>query len=76
MFDVWYGLGVLSDKPCVRVKKVEDDKNKLVRVARPVLYDKKDLVDVNYEVFVINKKMGKVKIINEIHKMRFFQTRD
>lgn len=50
IFDAWYGPGVLSDKPHVRVKEVEDKKNKLVRVARPVLHDKEDLVDVNYEV--------------------------
>lgn len=72
IFDVWYGPGVLSDKPHVRVKEVEDKKNKLVRVARPVLHDKEDLVDVNYEVFVIDKETGKVQVVNEVHKMRYF----
>ena len=72
IFDAWYGPGVLSDKPHVRVKEVEDKKNKLVRVARPVLHDKEDLVDVNYEVFVIDKETGKVQVVNEVHKMRYF----
>ena len=72
LFDAWYGPGVLSDKPSVRVKEVEDEENKLIRIARPVMYDKKNVVDVNYEVLVINKNSGKVQAINEVHSMRYF----
>lgn len=72
LFDVWYGPGVLSDKPCVRVKEVEDEENKLIRIARPVMHDKKNVVDVNYEVLVVNRKTGKVQAINETHSMRYF----
>lgn len=43
-----------------------------MRVARPVLHDKEDLVDVNYEVFVIDNETGKVQVVNEVHKMRYF----
>ena len=64
VFDVWYGPGVLSDKPCVRVKKIEDEKNKLVRIARPVMHDKENVVDVCYEVFVMDKESGHTKVIN------------
>lgn len=72
LFDVWYGPGVLSDKPSVRVKEVEDDKNKLVRIARPIMHERKNLVDVCYEVFVIDKETGNTKTINEVHNMRYF----
>jgi SAM-dependent methyltransferase len=72
MFDVWYGPGVLTDKPCVRVKEIEDDKNKLIRIARPVMHDKENIVDVNYEVLVIDKKSSKTQVINEVHNMRYF----
>jgi len=72
VFDVWYGPGVISDKPCVRVKEVEDKENSLIRIARPVMYDKRNVVDVNYEVMVINKKTGKVQVIKEVHSMRYF----
>lgn len=72
LFDVWYGPGVLSDKPCVRVKEIEDEENKLIRIARPVMYDRENIVDVNYEVLVINKQSSKVQAINEVHKMRYF----
>ena len=72
VFDAWYGPGVLSDKPCVRVKEIEDEKNKLVRIARPVMHDKENVVDVCYEVFVMDKESGHTKVINEVHNMRYF----
>ena len=68
LFDVWYGPGVLSDKPGVRVKEIEDDRNRLVRIARPVMHERENIVDVNYEVQVINKD----QMINETHNMRYF----
>ena len=72
LFDVWYGPGVLSDKPCVRVKEIDDDKHKLVRIARPDMHDKENVVDVCYEVFVIDQENGQTKVINEVHNMRYF----
>lgn len=72
LFDVWYGPGVLSDRPVVRIKEIEDEKNKLIRIARPVMHDKENVVDVCYEVFVIEKKTGNTKTINEVHNMRYF----
>lgn len=72
LFDVWYGPGVLSDKPVVRVKEIEDEKNRLVRIARPVMHDKENVVDVCYEVFVIDKETGFTRTINEVHHMRYF----
>lgn len=72
LFDVWYGPGVLTDKPVVRVKEVEDEENRLIRIARPIMHDKKSIVEVCYEVLVINKETSIVKTINEIHSMRYF----
>lgn len=72
LFDVWYGPGVLTDQPAVRVKEVQDDNFRLIRIARPVMHDKENVVDVCYEVFVIDKKTGGTKTINEVHDMRYF----
>ena len=72
IFDVWYGPGVLSDKPCVRVKELEDEENKLVRIAKPVMHDKENVVDVYYDILIINKNTGITKIIQEEHNMRYF----
>lgn len=72
LFDLWYGPGVLSDPPVVRVKEVEDKKYKLVRIDRPVMHDKTNVVDVCYEVLIIDRESGETKIINETHHMRYF----
>lgn len=72
LFDVWYGPGVLSEQPVVRVKEVQTDKHKLMRIARPVMHDKTNIVDVCYEVFVIDKESSEAKAINETHHMRYF----
>ncbi len=72
LFDVWYGPGVLTDQPAVRVKEVEDEEYKLIRVARPVMYDKRNVVDVCYEVLCINKIKNDVKTIKETYSMRYF----
>lgn len=72
IFDMWYGPGVLSDKPSVRVKEAEDENNRLIRIARPIMHDKENVVDVCYEVFIIEKATGKTKVINEVHNMRYF----
>lgn len=72
LFDLWYGPGVLSDPPVVRVKEVEDNQYKLVRIARPVLHDKTNVVDVCYEVLAIEKETGCTSTIHEVHHMRYF----
>lgn len=72
LFDVWYGPGVLSDKPIVRVKEIENEKSILIRIARPLMHNRENVVDVNYEVLVINKETNIVQIIKETHSMRYF----
>lgn len=72
LFDAWYGPGVLSDQPTVRVKEIVTDKHKLIRVARPVMHDRTNVVDVCYEVMVIDKETNETKVINETHHMRYF----
>lgn len=72
LFDVWYGPGVLSDVPTVRVREIDDDKYRLIRIARPIMHDKANVVDVCYEVLVIDKASNETKSIKETHNMRYF----
>ena len=72
LFDAWYGPGVLSDKPVVRAKEIKDNQYELIRIARPVMHDKTNVVDVYYEVLVIDKETDVTKKINEVHSMRYF----
>lgn len=72
LFDAWYGPGVLSDRPVVRVKETEDETYRLIRIARPVMHDRTNTVDVCYEVLAIDKGTGVTTTISEVHSMRYF----
>ncbi|MCP2731568.1 class I SAM-dependent DNA methyltransferase [Limnofasciculus baicalensis] len=71
IFDTWYGPAVLSQRPAVRVKRLEDEKIQVTRIADPVMYPNENLVDVNYQVFIRDKASGSVDEVQETHKMRY-----
>ncbi|MDJ0795479.1 MAG: class I SAM-dependent methyltransferase [Calothrix sp. MO_167.B12] len=71
IFDVWYGPAVLSDKPSVRVKRLEDEEILVTRIAEPVMYANENCVDVNYHIFVKDKNSGAVNELRETHTMRY-----
>jgi SAM-dependent methyltransferase len=72
VFDFWYGPGVLSDKPVTRIKRVEDKKISCIRLTEPTLYNDLNCVDVNFELFINEKKTNKTEIVKETHRMRYF----
>lgn len=72
IFDFWYGPAVLTDLPTTRVKRLENDNIKILRIAEPVLHAQKNMVDVNYDVFIENKKTKEITEKKELHKMRYF----
>ena len=72
IFDFWYGPAVLTKRPSVRIKLLEDDDIKVTRVAEPVLKINEDTVDVVYELLVKNKEQNSMSVIDEVHRMRYF----
>jgi SAM-dependent methyltransferase len=71
IFDCWYGPAVLSDRPKVRAKDIEDDTIRLSRIAEPVMHPNENIVDVNYHVFIRDLASGAVEEIRESHRMRY-----
>lgn len=71
IFDCWYGPGVLTDRPTVRILELEDDAIKVTRVARPVMHPNDNVVDVNYEIYIKDKATEEVREIRETHRMRY-----
>jgi len=55
VFDCWYGPAVLTDRPEVRAKKLEDEKIQVTRIAVPEIYPNENRVDVNYQLFTAIK---------------------
>jgi SAM-dependent methyltransferase len=71
VFDCWYGPAVLTDPPVVRVKRLEDDHISVTRIAEPVLHPNRNLVDVNYQVFIRDKNGEGEEELRETHSMRY-----
>lgn len=76
IFDFWYGPGVESDPPVVRVKRLADDKIKVTRIAEPTVHAERHVVDVHYEVLVQPQGSDRVQEIMEDHAMRYFFVED
>ena len=71
IFDCWYGPAVLSEKPAVRVKQLEDERIFVHRIAEPVMHPGKNTVDVNYQVIIKDKLNMHVEELREVHRMRY-----
>jgi SAM-dependent methyltransferase len=71
IFDFWYGPAVLSDLPEVRVKKLENENVSVLRKATPNIDYNANIVYVNYELQIHNKKNNTSSTIKESHPMRY-----
>lgn len=71
IFDFWYGPAVLSEMPAVRIKRLNDDKIEVTRIAEPWMQPEKNCVTVNYEINIVRKKDGAFNRFNERHCMRY-----
>ena len=72
IFDFWYAPAVLIERPSVRIKRLEDEDIKVIRIAEPILKVNKNIVDVNYELLIENKHNQLLTVIKECHSMRYF----
>ncbi len=71
IFDCWYGPAVLTERPTVRVKRLEDVETSVTRVAEPVMNPAENTVEVNYTVLVHDRKNAADEILRETHQMRY-----
>ena len=74
IFDVWCTPAVYFQKPETRVRKVENDKIEVTRLAKSTLNEDRNVVDVHFEIFVKDKKSKKIEVFSETHPMRHFST--
>ena len=71
IFDCWYGPAVLSDRPAVREKRLEDEAIQVTRKAEPVMHENDNVVEVHYQVVIRDKATGSVDELRESHRMRY-----
>lgn len=71
IFDFWYGPAVLWQRPAVRTKRLSDEHIVVTRLAEPVIRDAENVVDVNYNLFVLDRATGVTTELREKHEMRY-----
>jgi SAM-dependent methyltransferase len=72
IFDCWYGPAVLNLKPLVRVSRFSSNGKRIIRITEPVTNYSTNIVEVNYQILIIDDKTNKTEEISEKHKMRYF----
>jgi len=71
LFDAWYGPTVLTDRPVVRIKRLQGEGFDVTRLAEPVLHPNENVVDVNYQILITDRKTDKTEQLRETHRMRY-----
>jgi len=71
IFDYWYGPSVLTQRPEVRVKRLENDRCKVLRIAEPEIFPSQNVVNVNYWMLIDSLVEGRTERITETHTMRY-----
>lgn len=72
IFDFWYGPAVLTEKPAVRIKRLDGDEFQVLRLAEPEIDVNSNLVNVNYDLHISYKKKSRSENVKETHRMRYF----
>ena len=72
IFDVWNGLAVLRLLPEQRIKEIENDEVRIIRIATPNLRSFEHVCEVNYRLLILNKEANTFNEINEKHVVRFY----
>jgi SAM-dependent methyltransferase len=71
VFDFWYGPGVLSDRPVVRVKEMSNESSTVLRIAEPIFFPNDNCVDVRYRILLTERATQAVHRFEETHRMRY-----
>jgi len=71
LFDVWHGPAVLFQRPVIRVKRAQNKKTSLIRIAEPSLDAKTSTVQVRYTI-ILQSTNGTATVFEERHKLRYF----
>lgn len=72
IFDVWNGLAVMRILPDLRVKELENENIKILRIAYPNLKAFNHVCEVKYKLLVLDKKNRKCTEFEEDHIVRFY----
>ena len=61
----------MTERPAPRIKRIETKEIAAIKIAQPCIQPDENIVDVDYLIIVQDKQSGKVREINELHRMRY-----
>ena len=73
IFDFWYTPNIEFHKPEIRIKRKENNEMSIVRIAEPEILSAKNIVKVNFDIFIIDKSKEEISNFKEVHPMRHFK---
>ncbi len=71
LFDFWYGPAVLTQRPEIRDRDLEDEVLRICRHSTPTLYPNDNVVQVDFDLNLFNKQTHQTTVIRESHRMRY-----
>lgn len=71
IFDAWFGPGVLTDPPVVRIKRISEGHRSLLRIAEPTVFPNENVVQVDYTIFMNDGHQNDFSTLQESHRMRY-----
>lgn len=74
IFDAWYSPAVLTQLPEKRTKTIENETIRVTRNATPVNQWNRNVIDVIYDITVLEKETGNKYSFSETHQMRHFSS--
>jgi SAM-dependent methyltransferase len=72
IFDFWYTPAVYNIGPEVKIKRYQNKDVEITRLSEPQINNINSIVNVNFEIFIKNKKNLKITKLTENHSMRHF----
>lgn len=72
LFDIWYSPAVYAQKPQTRIKRIENDQLKVVRIGESKILNESNIVVVDFELIITDKIIDNVSVLTESHSMRHF----
>lgn len=72
IFDFWYTPAVLFQRPEIRVKNISNEVVSVCRIAEPKSISSRNIVEVNYRIFLKHEGSDLWENFSELHSMRHF----
>lgn len=72
IFDIWFSPAVYSQKPSTKIRRLNDNKTSIIRIAESNSNNLNNVVAVNFEVIINDLESNNSYTINETHHMRHF----